>query len=58
MAAFLIPFTSSSSITEILAWFNLDGYVFEVLPFMNKNLFEILIQREFQPFDVHTSIRD
>ena len=42
----------SSYITEILAWFNIDGYVFEVLPFMNKNLFEILIEREFKPFDV------
>lgn len=42
----------SPYITEILAWFNIDGYVFEVLPFMNKNLFEILIDRSFQPFDV------
>ena len=42
----------SNSITEILAWFNLDGYVFEIMPFMNKNLFEILIQRDFKPFDV------
>lgn len=42
----------SSSITEILAWFNLDGYVFEILPFMNKNLFEILVDRQFAPFDV------
>lgn len=41
-------------ITEILAWFNIDGYVFEVLPFMNKNLFEILIEREFKPFDTET----
>lgn len=45
----------SSSITELLAWFNLDGYVFEVLPFMNKNLFEILIDRQFRPFDVFFS---
>lgn len=42
----------SNSITEILAWFNLDGFVFEIMPFMNKNLFEILIQRDFKPFDV------
>ena len=45
-------FMCSPYITEILAWFNIDGYVFEVLPFMNKNLFEILIEREFKPFDV------
>ena len=44
--------TLSSSITDILAWFNLDGYVFEVLPFMNKNLFDFLVDREFYPFDV------
>lgn len=46
----------SPSITELLAWFNLDGYVFEVLPFMNKNLFEILIERQFRPFDVSFSL--
>ena len=45
-------FIFSPSITELLAWFNMDGYVFEVLPFMNKNLFEMLIDRQFQPFDV------
>ena len=42
----------SPYITEILAWFNLEGYVFEILPFMNKNLFEILIERDCKPFDV------
>ena len=46
----------SPYITEILAWFNIDGYVFEVLPFMNKNLFEILIDRSFQPFDVRVYV--
>ena len=49
---FLPYITPSPYITEILAWFNIDGYVFEVLPFMNKNLFEILIARSFTPFDV------
>ena len=29
--------------------------MFEALPFMNKNLFEILIEREFHPFDVSFS---
>ncbi|KAK8809545.1 hypothetical protein WA158_000488 [Blastocystis sp. Blastoise] len=41
-------------IPEILAWFNIDGYVFEVIPFMDKNLFEILLQNKFNPFDIET----
>ena len=45
-------FMGSPYITEILAWFNLEGYVFVLLPFMNKNLFEILIERDCKPFDV------
>ena len=56
-----LEITLSSSITDIIAWFNLQGYVFEVLPFMNKNLYEILSARQFKPFDVllvpqHSSI--
>lgn len=45
---------SCKGIPEILAWFNIDGYVFEVIPFMDKNLFEILLQNKFAPFDIET----
>ena len=52
----LVVFMGSPYITEILAWFNLEGYVFEILPFMNKNLFEILIERDCKPFDVGVAV--